>query len=213
MPFTNCVAFSMLTTRGMETPARKTAGKQVKGNLYFHIAALASLDPRVREPVQFAAMQASLDPEAEFNVIKIDEEGKRISLLYYEHFFDSPFPALQRSCIVDLASDRIKHLRYNLSDNPPILHRKELLLPPDHPQVPIFEALTQQLEAAGLFQDSRRIGFAREWQERLHSAGYEVRDHCLIPLNGTSTTEARTAEDLARHKTALSRYALSAPMQ
>jgi hypothetical protein len=73
--------------------------------------------------------------------------------------------------------------------------------------------ISYPVEAAGLFQDSRRIGFAREWQERLRSAGYEVRDHCLIPLNGVSMPETRTAEDLDRHKTALSRYALSTPMQ
>jgi DNA phosphorothioation-associated putative methyltransferase len=69
------------------------------------------------------------------------------------------------------------------------------------------------VEAAGLFRDSQRIGFAREWHERLRAAGYEVRDHFLIPLNGASNPETRAAENLARHKTALSRYALSTPMQ
>jgi DNA phosphorothioation-associated putative methyltransferase len=197
----------------MDTSVRKTVGKQVKGNLYFHVTALEGLDPRVRKHVQFATARASLDPEAGFNVIKISEEGNRISLLYYEHFFDNPFPALKRSCVVDLASGRTKQFRYDLSGNPPILHRKELLLPLDHPQARLFAALTQQLEAVGLFRDARRIGFAHEWQVRLQSAGYEVRDHQLVALNGATRQEPSSTEALARHRTALQRYALSTPMQ
>lgn len=203
----------MLTTNVMETLARKPFGKQVKGNLYVHVAALEELDSHLRERIRLAAARASLTPEADFNVIKIDEEANRISLLHYEYFFDNPFPALKRSCVVDLLSGRIKRLNYEQSDNPPILHRKELLLPTDHPQTPLFTALTQQLEAAGLFRDPRRIGFAREWQERLQSAGYEIREHQLTPLNGAAPQQLSSMETLARHRTALQRYALSAPLQ
>ena len=49
--------------------------------------------------------------------------------------------------------------------------------------------------------------------ERLQSAGYEVRDHQLVPLNGKSQIESLPLETLARHRTALQRYALSTPMQ
>ncbi|MGE4090047.1 MAG: hypothetical protein AB7G75_04315, partial [Candidatus Binatia bacterium] len=138
----------------------------------------------VREQVQQAARHAGLETAAEFNVIKIDDEGQRISLLYYENFFEGPFPALQRSYVVDLLSGQTKHLRYDLSANPPILHRKELLLPHDHPQVPLFAALTAQLEAVGLFCNARQIGFARQWQARLRSAGYAVYEHQLVAARG-----------------------------
>src|SRR5262249_29769135 len=150
--------------------------------------------------------------ETAFNVVKGDQEKNLISLLYYDRFFDDLFPVLKRSAIVDLASGRTKDRHYDSSSNPPIIHRKELLLPADHPQFPIFQSLTRHLEAAGLCRDSQRIGLAREWQERFQSAGYEVQDHCLVSLNGTSN-EDRALEDLARQKTALSRYALSTPMQ
>ena len=66
----------------METLARKTLGKQVKGNLYFHMTAIEDLDPCVREQARFAAARADLDTETGFNVIKIDEAGNQISLLY-----------------------------------------------------------------------------------------------------------------------------------
>jgi len=147
-----------------------------RGNRYIHVAALGKLAPDLHERLQSAAVRAGLSADTEFNVIKIDEAGKQISLLYYEHFFESPFPALRSSVIVNLPSGRVKRLRYDLSDNPPILHRKELLLPPDHPQTPLFAALTEHLEAAGLLRDTRRIGLVRQWQERLAAAGDEVRD-------------------------------------
>ena len=202
----------------METPACPPSGKRVKGNLYFHVCVLEALDTLLRERVQLATTQAGLSPYTDFNVIKIDAAGQRISLLSYAHFFDHPFPALQSAAVVNLASGRVKRINYDPAQNPPILHRKELLLPPDHPQVPMFAALTRQLEAAGLFRDARRIGFTREWQARLLSAGYEVRDHQLVPLNdatqsASSSTEPSSTETLARHRTALQRYALSTPMQ
>lgn len=226
----------------METRSRNSLGKQIKGNRYVHVAALGALAPDLHERVQLAATRAGLNVESEFNVIKIDETGQQISFLSYANFFDDPFPALQSSVVVNLTSGRIKRLRYDGSENPPILHRKELLLPADHPQALLFAALTQQLEAAGLFRDARRIGFAREWQERLQTAGYEVRDHqlvtlnnithpkqasvemggegdCTSPLPGQSQRIAPTQEisndqaNLARHRTALQRYTLSTPMQ
>ncbi len=188
-------------------------GKNVRGDVYVHVSALTALRPHVCEQVHRATTRAKLAAETEFNVIKINGQRTKISLLYYPEFFESPFPALQHSCVVDVESGDIKRLRYDLSKNPPILHRKELLLPPDHPQAPTFAALTQQLESLGLFQDSRRIGFARQWQERLQSAGYEVRDHQLFPVNGTSQIETPSIETPERHRTALQRYALSTPMQ
>ena len=189
----------------IQTPA--ALGKRVSGNLYFHVAALEEFDPYIREQVQQAVRQAALEPGAEFNIIKFDDEARKISLLLYENFFDNPFPALQRSYVVDVVSGCVKQLHFDVSKNPPILHRKELLLPSDHPEVPRFTALTQQLESCGLFHDSRHIGFAQQWQKRLQTAGYEVRDHQLIPV------ESPSIETLARHCTALQRYTLSTPMQ
>ena len=58
----------------MKTRIRAALGKRVNGNLYFHVTALERLDPDVREQVQRAALQAGLEIEDEFNVIKIDRE-------------------------------------------------------------------------------------------------------------------------------------------
>ena len=72
MPFTNCTD---IKASGMKT--RTALGKRVSGNLYFHITALERFDPQVREQVRRAALQAGLEIEAEFSVIKIDEEGQQ----------------------------------------------------------------------------------------------------------------------------------------
>ncbi|MDD5391703.1 MAG: DNA phosphorothioation-associated putative methyltransferase [Thiothrix sp.] len=105
----------------------------------------------------------------------------------------------------------------NYNNNPPILHRKELLLPPDHPDIPKFAALTKQLEDAGLFKDSRKIGYKKQWEERLRNAGYKVVDHQLVRLDGSEIAPPevieKTSKTVERHRTALTRYALSKPMQ
>ena len=188
-------------------------GKRVGGYTYLHVAGLNTVGENVRKKIRKAARQASIKTGRDFNVVKLKRNGTQISFLCYERFFDDPFPALTCSYTVDLSSKKINRRNYERSSNPPILHRKELLLPPLHPEIPVFQSLTQQLEAENLFQDSRRIGFAREWQKRLTTAGYKVEDHRLVRLIEKGRTKARDASDPDRHKTAISRYVFSAPMQ
>lgn len=188
-------------------------GKRVGGYTYLHVVGLNTVGENVRKEIRKAARRVSIKTGRDFNVVKLKRNGAQISFLYYERFFDDPFPALTCSYTVDLSSKKINRRSYEQSNNPPILHRKELLLPPLHPEISGFQALTQQLEVANLFQDSRRIGFAREWHKRLTMAGYKVEDHRLVRLIEKGRTKARDANDPDRHKTAISRYVLSAPMQ
>jgi hypothetical protein len=111
---------------------------------------------------------------------------------------------------------------YQESLNPPILHRKELLLPPGHPARPQFQALTASLEALGVFQTAAPIGFKRQWTELLADAGYSVDGHTLIPIGNRIAANAAdnisyhppaTLKPVARHLTALSRDRLSAPLR
>jgi hypothetical protein len=101
--------------------------------------------------------------------------------------------------------------------NPPILHRKELLLPADHPQQVAYQALTAAAEQIGLFDDPNRIGFKRAWETLLTQKGYRVVGHELVPIGNDETTHAdvgeTTVEGIARHLTALTRYGFSAPIQ
>ena len=148
------------------------------------------------------------------NVLKVSPLS--VSLLYYSDFFIKEFPELVSSLKIK-ENGIISKNSYVKSRNIPILHRKELLLPPDHPDIPKFAALTKQLEDAGLFKDSRKIGYKKQWEERLRNAGYKVVDHQLARLDGSEITPPeiieKTSNTVERHRTALTRYALSKPMQ
>ena len=112
---------------------------------------------------------------------------------------------------------------YADSLNPPILHRKELLLPADHPRRAEFAALTEACEAIGLFDEPTRIGYRRQWLDLVREKGYRLAGHALVPLgntegDGDAGDEPQDAVlfghwQAARQLTALVRYGFSAPVQ
>ena len=183
-------------------------GKVVGGFSYFH----TSLIPiqTFKKIIEKAQLITKVNIE-NCNIIKLAIDKSSVSMLLYQELEVSHFPELMAShkYLVDF-SNEISARSYS-KDNPPILHRKELLLPPDHPDIPKFAALTKQLEEAGLFKDSRKIGYKKQWEERLFNAGYKVIDHKLLKLDGSEIPPQ--TETVDRHKTALTRYALSKPMQ
>ncbi len=69
---------------------------------------------------------------------------------------------------------------YATSTNPPILHRKETLLPPGHELVAKFARLTRQEEKLGLLDETATIGTREGWESRLAERGFTVRGHRLL---------------------------------
>lgn len=157
-------------------------GKHTRGDIYFHSALFGNLSSAVRERIHLACSVAEISHSRDFNVVKLRRRAEKISFLNYHDFFNDPFPKLRESWSVGLTAETVRHVIYAPSNNPPILHRKELLLPPNDPFRKHFERLTEQLERAGLFAQSQAIGFQRQWCDRLHEAGYRVEDHRLVPL-------------------------------
>jgi DNA phosphorothioation-associated putative methyltransferase len=192
--------------------AAPDVGKRVHGALYLHREAVALLDDQARETLAVAQRLAG---EPAWNVIKLEPaRPHRVTLLLYEDFAAADFPALLASTTVDLARRRVSPRDFRRSVNPPILHRKELLLSPDHPDRARFAALTTVLEARGLFADSARIGFRRDWQERLAAAGVVIVDHMLSAEAAAPPVPAPSvAAAVERHRTAIVRDRLSAPME
>lgn len=199
----------------MTLPATlSTVGKQIAGRIYVHRLALAGLSDPLAE-MAVVLLAACPEAEARANVLKLDEAAQTVSVLNYPDFFSVAFPELREAWRIDLSDGRVSYRNYADSLNPPILHRKELLLPPDHPDRPRFAALTTQAESLGLFVESRSIGFREAWAARIAAAGYRIDDHELLPL-GNAVEPVGIAEAdgvIERHRTALSRSALSAPMQ
>jgi DNA phosphorothioation-associated putative methyltransferase len=176
-------------------------GKKVAGALYLHRSALAVASGADTEMVSRAESGGG---SIEWNVVRIAKGS--VSFLLYESFDDVPFPALMAATKVDLMAGDVTCTDYRCRANPPILHRKELLLPPDDPRLPAFRALTAAAEEHGLFKEANRIGTRKAWEARLAEAGLVLRGHRLVPADEEHV-------DVARHKTAILRRDLSQPVQ
>lgn len=150
--------------------SNKFIGKKIAGYRYLHTSALSELDDESRSAVRKA--EARITPEAQYNVIKIRESAAEISFLNYPTFFEEAFPTLEQSWKVNLDTGQCRYRVYSESNNPPILHRKELLLPSSHPDFQRFLELTKEAESIGLFDDTTRIGFLQDWNRLLKLKGY-----------------------------------------
>lgn len=155
-----------------KTGNRQRIGKRVNNALYIHCCALSELDESQRMLVERAK---SILPERQFshNVIKITAKPGRVSFLQYEDFEDHPFPALLESILVDLEKRTLSRKSYRNSKNPPILHRKELLLPDGHPRKESFGALTKLLVDQGLFEKPHLIGHRNHWVKALKKSNIQ----------------------------------------
>lgn len=183
---------------GIRASGSARPGKRVGGALYLHRDALDALSEAERRRMEEAALAA---PETCWNVVKIDKDG--VSFLQYQDFEAHAFPALLRSTRV--ANGAVEHRDYANRTNRPILHRKELLLSLDDPRRTQFAAVTRAAEDRGLFADRTRIGTEAQWLSLLAQSGLEIRGPRLAPTGAPDVA-------IARHKTALSRRALSLPM-
>lgn len=198
-------------------------GKVVAQRTYLHISCLDLIDATARDKVNEASVRAGVRPEEHFNIVRLDPSLTRISLLHYPNFFDAPFPELRESWSVDLQAGQASYRTYVDSLNPPILHRKELLLRESHPRSREYAELTAAAESIGLFDEPTRIGFREQWHELIREKGYRVVGHQLVPLGNDETTgDVPIGEEplplgstpvVARHLTALVRHGFSAPIQ
>lgn len=139
-------------------------GKHVGPLSYYHMALISTL-PEL--PGLLGQVRTQLGLAAgDFNVIKLDAE-ERLSFLQYEDFGEVPFPALLIAESCRLRQRKVRRTDYSDRVNPPILHRKELLLPADHPLVPRAASLTERLDSRGAFERATTIGTRTGWQRRL----------------------------------------------
>ena len=148
-------------------------GKHVRTFSYYH-ANLVAERPPVADFLCYLCrgFGGSFD---DFNVVKLDRRS-RVSFLRYGDF-DAPFPVLLAALSCDTERGTCRPAKYAGRRNPPLLHRKELLLPSDDPRVPGAERLTRCLEARGAFADARSIGTRAAWCARLRDLGLDT----LVP--------------------------------
>jgi DNA phosphorothioation-associated putative methyltransferase len=188
-------------------------GKRLPGAVYL-------LDPGedARIPsllrVTVAELRKRLEIGPEFNLLKFHQPAPKISFLAYPDFEKHPHPALAESIIVDLVTGKTRRDDYRTRANPPILHRKETFLPPDHPLHTKFAKLTRQEEAAGLLNDTARIGFLLNWERALTERCLAFKGHRLVETGTKSLPpEASPTKKIHRHKTAIVRREISKPVK
>jgi DNA phosphorothioation-associated putative methyltransferase len=161
-----------------EACKRSPFGKLLPNALYVHRSSLENLEPILR--IYEGCAHGYLGEIDGANVIKLHRFSGKISYLVYPDFDRDPHPQLLRSLKVSLRSRDFHWYDYSLSENPPILHRKETMLSQDHPLHAKFTRLTQQEERHGLLSDSSTIGTRNGWNARLAEFGFTHRGHRLI---------------------------------
>lgn len=192
-------------------------GKRVGSYLYLHTSALSWLPLQDQELVRQCERLACVRAGEDYNVVKFRDDGSKVSLLHYPRFFEDPFPGLVSAWVVYPTEKRVGRRTFGERRSPPVLHRKELLLGESHERFEEFSRLTFALEQRGLLRNPRGIGSREAWNARLATAGVRVEGHALIDSADGGLRPRPISDDeawgIARHKTAISRFGLSAPLQ
>ncbi|MBP0020019.1 MAG: DNA phosphorothioation-associated putative methyltransferase [Cyanobacteria bacterium SBLK] len=187
-------------------------GKHLPTALYVHISALPALDLALQDYERYAR-QASQQIQGA-TLVKFNTEQPKLSYLFYPDFDIDPHPALYASIQVNLETLTVNYRDYSTSENPPILHRKETFVNLDYPLYEQFFQLTRIEERLGLLDKSGFIGTRREWLQKLHRRGVNIRGHEIIQKkdNLVLTTDNLTPR-IDRHKAAIVRKHLSRPVR
>ncbi|OCH19177.1 DNA phosphorothioation-associated putative methyltransferase [Aliivibrio sp. 1S128] len=185
-------------------------GKHLPDAIYLHKDTLSELPDPLSQFIPAVATALNIEDE-HWHLVKLFKKDFRLSLLSYPDFYQDAYPPLKQSVNVDLSKLTHKITDYTQSENPPILHRKETMILPDSPYVEEFKAITAEGEVAGLYENTRIIGFKRSWENLINQKGYDLVDGRLFRSSTFQPLEPSAGID--RHKTAIVRHDLSAPMK
>jgi DNA phosphorothioation-associated putative methyltransferase len=157
---------------------RSPIGKLLPDDLYVHKSALDSLAPVLR--IYEGCGRAYLGEVEGANIIKIHRRSGKLSCLVYPDFETDPHPGLLRCVRLNLRTRQIECYDYSQSANPPVLHRKETFLLPEHELHATFARLTAQEDKHGLLEEPSGIGTREGWTRRLTGCGFALKGHRLV---------------------------------
>ena len=189
-------------------------GKKLIDSVYLHHTALVEAEELLKLTEKIAI--ALKIGNSEWNIAKFHRKDFKLSFLNYPEFETHPFPSLLNSYSVDLSKLTVRKMDYTASPNPPILHRKELLLKEDDPRILEFSKITQEAESLGLFINTRKIGFKLGWEQSIKRAGFRLTsDGEFEELAEEEKLKLKDDPDrlIQRYRTAINRKELSQPMQ
>jgi hypothetical protein len=186
-------------------------GKRVGPAIYVFRTADVTFGPALDPLLQRLILTYQIT--SEHNVLKFRVDEFKISFLSYPEFMDEPHPGLRHAVTIDLITGKARQTDYRHNLNPPILHRKEAFLPPDHPKRAEFAALTEAEENNGLFEHTSTIGFKLNWDRLLASKSLKIENGQLHSIPSPSPPRLQSIPFIQRHKTAITRYELSKPVK
>ena len=195
-----------------------SVGKHVADDLYLHLSAISDGLDSEHVVVAQDTLQ-SIGVAGNPNVLKVNLRTNKLSWLEYEDFDTVPFPRLLASWTFEIGNHVTPTYRsYRTSLNPPILHRKELLVHPAYPERSKWAELTTIAESLGLFDNTTAIGFKLNWIKTIESKGYQLDGDSFHPIGNDYSSQIEVDVPtgditIQRHLTALSRANLSAPVQ
>lgn len=153
-------------------------GKKFKNSFVIHIDCIEKLPTLLRLYEGCASRTVGRLEGA--NVVKFALQEAKISYLTYADFDEVAHPLLQERLDVYLGRLRVSHQDYQETENPPILHEKDLLVGPDYPLYEKFAQLSQKERDRGLLDDYGPIRTLRGWEKRLEEYCSQVKGHQLF---------------------------------
>ena len=124
--------------------------------MYFHRAGMEAINhPEIKSVLAKYKICLSEFQALTFNVLKINLKTHKLSILEYADFEEDPFPTLLTSHSFENPNSSPIKRSFSSSLNPPILHRKELLVERNHPQINSWIETTRLAESLGLFEESQ----------------------------------------------------------
>ncbi|OCH02107.1 DNA phosphorothioation-associated putative methyltransferase [Aliivibrio fischeri] len=185
-------------------------GKHLPDAIYLHKDTFSELPNALAHFIPAVAKALNI-PENDWHLVKLFKKEFRLSLLSYPDFYTYAYPSLKQSVNVNLTKLTHKITDYTNSTNPPILHRKETMILASSPYIEEFKAITEEGENAGLYENTRIIGFKTSWENIIQRKGYELVDGRLF--RSSTFHQPEQTHGIDRHKTAIVRHELSAPMK
>jgi DNA phosphorothioation-associated putative methyltransferase len=151
-------------------------GKQLPQALYIHDNYIDTLPAPLQVKVGVAKSLLGTIPDC--TLLKINKLKDKISFLVYDNFEKIPHPALLYSYSVDLKRNYVEFWDFRNRENPPILHRKETFIAPEHPSYKKFKRLSDKEEQLNLLS-SPSIGTKQKWEELLLKNSIFLKGHRL----------------------------------
>lgn len=148
--------------------------KRVGSSCYVHRTALGELPEDLQDLVLGL-------PFADWTVLRLDRvrgQPSRIMLGWTDSWEHNPHPRLLKSVLLKVVDGAWTYGSFSMYQDAPIYHRKETMLPSDHPRRAEFAALTAAEEAHGLL-GRRDIGRVSLWARALEAAGVRIVGHTL----------------------------------